>query len=53
MRRRRCACRPGCLSWLSPDDKTVETPAGLTLTAHVDVQPYPDELDEVDAEVAS
>lgn len=57
MTRRRCACRPGCLTWLHKSDDTVQTPDGEVLVAHVAVQPYPDALREQDAkalnEVAS
>jgi hypothetical protein len=34
----RCACRPGCLAWLRPDDQTVQTAAGLVLVAHLTAQ---------------
>lgn len=50
MTRRRCACRPGCLTWLHISDDTVHTAAGEALATHVAVQPYPDALREQDAE---
>lgn len=32
----RCACRPGCLSWLSRDDDIVITADGPALRAHLE-----------------
>lgn len=31
---RRCACRPGCLSWIGGDDEVVGTVAGDVLVEH-------------------
>lgn len=30
-----CACRPGCLAMIHPDDDVVQTPDGLGLADHV------------------
>lgn len=40
-RLRLCACRPGCLSRVFPDDEVVTTVDGEALRSHVAPDPFP------------